>query len=100
MAIATTSSGFGRSALRYVPLLALALAAVAAVLLAIGPIGWHAGWWHFRFAFQALMPWAAYIAVAALIVSVLALLLGRSRIQSRGIAIAVIAFVESAVQCD
>jgi len=74
MAIAATSSGLGRSILRYVLLLALALAAVAAVLLAIGPIGWRAGWWHFRFAFLTLMPWAGYLGVGALIVSALVLL--------------------------
>ena len=36
------------------------LLATLVVLLALGPIGWRAGWWHFRFAFQTLMPWAAY----------------------------------------
>ena len=87
MAIATTSSGARRSVLRYSPLLALALAVIASALLAVGPIGWRAGWWHFRFAFLTLMPWAAYFGIAALVVSVLTLLLGRSRIESRGIAI-------------
>ena len=92
MAIATTSSGARRSVLRHAPLLALALAVIAAALLTVGPIGWRAGWWHFRFAFQTLMPWAAYFGIAALVVSVLTLLLGRSRIESRGIAIAIVAF--------
>jgi uncharacterized protein (DUF1499 family) len=92
MAIATTSSGARRSVLRNAPLLALALAVIAVALLTVGPIGWRAGWWHFRFAFQTLMPWAAYFGIAALVVSVLTLLLGRSRIESRGIAIAVVAF--------
>jgi uncharacterized protein (DUF1499 family) len=92
MAIATASSGARRSLLRHAPLLALALAVIAVTLLMVGPIGWRAGWWHFRFAFQTLMPWAAYFGIAALGVSVLTLLLGRSRIESRGIAIAIIAF--------
>jgi len=92
MAIATTSSGARRSVLRYSPLLALALAVIASALLSVGPIGWRAGWWHFRFAFLTLMPWAAYFGIAALVVSVLTLLLGRSRIESRGIAIAIVAF--------
>jgi len=92
MAIATASSGARRSVLRHAPLLALALAVIAVALLTVGPIGWRAGWWHFRFAFQTLMPWAAYFGIAALGVSVLTLLLGRSRIESRGIAIAIIAF--------
>jgi uncharacterized protein (DUF1499 family) len=92
MTLATTSSGAGRSLLRHAPFFALALAVIAAVLLALGPLGWRAGWWHFRFAFQTLMPWAAYFGIAALIVSVATLLLGRSRIEGRGIAIAIIAF--------
>ncbi len=92
MTIATTFSGARRSVLRHAPLLALALAVIALVLLTLGPIGWRAGWWHFRFAFLILMPWAAYFGVAALVVSVLTLLLGRSRIEGRGVAIAIVAF--------
>jgi uncharacterized protein (DUF1499 family) len=93
MTIATTSSGARRSVLRHAPLLALALSVIALALLALGPIGWRAGWWHFRFALLTLMPWAAYFGIAALVVSVLTLLLGRSRIEGRGIAIAIVAFV-------
>jgi uncharacterized protein (DUF1499 family) len=78
--------------LRHLPVLAAALAAIAVVLLALGPIGWRAGWWHFRFAFQTLMPWAAYCGTAALTVSALALVLARSRIEWRGVAVAVVAF--------
>ena len=65
---------------------------IAVVLLAVGPIGWRAGWWHFRFAFLNLMPWAAYFGMAALVVSALTLLLGRSRIEWRGIGVAILAF--------
>jgi uncharacterized protein (DUF1499 family) len=97
MTIATTSSSAGRSLLRFMPLLAAVLAAVAVALLAIGPVGWRAGWWNFRFAFFSLMPWAAYFGIAALIVSGLALLVGRSRIEARGIAIAVAAFAAGAL---
>jgi uncharacterized protein (DUF1499 family) len=86
-----------RSLLRHLPVLALALAASAAVLLALGPIGWRLGWWHFRFGLQTLMPWAAYLGIAALTVSVFALLLGRSRTEWRGIAIAVVAFATGAL---
>jgi uncharacterized protein (DUF1499 family) len=68
------------------------LAAAAAVLLALGPIGWRAGWWHFRFAFQTLMPWAGYFGIAALAVAALALLVGRSRAEWRGVAVAIVAF--------
>ena len=92
MAIATTSSSVRRSLLRYAPIFALVLAVIAVVLLALGPIGWRAGWWHFRFAFLTLMPWAAYFGIAALIASAITLLVGRSRIETRGIAVAVLAF--------
>jgi uncharacterized protein (DUF1499 family) len=91
--IATTSSTAGRSLLRHMPFLGLALAAIAVVLLAASPIGWRAGWWHYRFALLTLMPWAAYFGIAALAVSALALLLTRSRTEWRRIAVAVIAFV-------
>jgi uncharacterized protein (DUF1499 family) len=97
MTVVTSSSRAGRSFLRCAPLAALVLAIIAAVLLIIGPIGWRAGWWHFRFAFLTLMPWAAYLGIAALIVSALALLLGRSRIERRGVAIAVAAFAAGAL---
>ena len=93
MTFATTAASTGRSPLRHLPVLSGALAAIAAVLLALGPIGWRAGWWHFRFAFLTLMPWAAYFGIAALCVSALALLVGRSRIEWRGVAVAVAAFV-------
>ena len=35
------------------------LAILALLALAVGPLGWRLGWWHFRFAFFWLMPWAA-----------------------------------------
>jgi uncharacterized protein (DUF1499 family) len=97
MTIATTSSGAGRSLLRHAPFFALALAGIAAELLALGPLGWRAGWWHYRFAFQTLMPWAGYFGIAAVIVSAVTLLFGRSRIEWRGIAIAIIAFAGGGV---
>src|SRR5215467_16241663 len=93
MTIAATSSRTRESLLHHAPVLALSLAGTAVVLLALGPIGWRAGWWHFRFAFLTLMPWAAYFGIAALCVSALALLVGRSRIEWRGVAVAVAAFV-------
>ena len=92
MTIVTGYSEARRSLVRHAPLLALALAMIAVVLLALGPIGWRAGWWHFRFSLLSLMPWAAYLGVAALVVSALTLLLGRSQIERRGIAVAVLAF--------
>ena len=44
--------------LRAAPLLALLLAVAAAALLALGPLGWRIGWWHFRFAFFGALSFA------------------------------------------
>src|SRR5215475_9823208 len=93
MTLATTTASTSRSPLRHLPVLGALLAVVAAVLLALGPIGWRAGWWHFRFALLTLMPWAAYFGIAALGVSALALLFGRSRIEWPGIPVAIAAFI-------
>lgn len=93
MTIATTSSTGGRSLWRRVPLLAVSLAVIGVALLGAAPLGWRAGWWHFRFSLLTLLPWAAYFGIAAVAVSALALLLGRSRVQGRGIVLAIIAFV-------
>ena len=97
MTIATASSGARRSLQRHAPCFALALAAIAAVLLALGPIGWRVGWWHFRFAFLTLMPCAAYFGIAALVVAAVTLLLARSRIEGRGFVIAIVAFAAGGV---
>ena len=97
MTIAATSSRTRESLLHHAPVLALCLAGTAVVLLALGPLGWRAGWWHFRFSFLTLMPWAAYFGIAALIASAVTLAIGRARLRARGIAMAVIAFAVGAV---
>ena len=58
--------------------LALTLAVLALLLLAIGPVGWRMGWWHYRFAFTWLMRYSAYLALGAIFVALLYFLLGRS----------------------
>jgi uncharacterized protein (DUF1499 family) len=92
MTVATTSSAARRS-LRHIPELALALAAIAVVLLALAPIGWRAGLWHFRFSLLTLMPWAAYFGLAAVIVGVLGLAISLSRVDWRGVALALVALI-------
>jgi hypothetical protein len=96
MTFATTSSTARRSLLRHIPELALALAGAAVVLLALAPIGWRAGWWHFRFSLLTLMPWAAYFGLAAVIASVLTLAIGLSRLDWRGIGFALVALIGGA----
>lgn len=68
--------------------LAALLGLAAMVLLALGPIGWHAGWWHFRVAFWYLMPAAAYCGIAAAAVALLALMVSRGRAGRVGLAVA------------
>src|SRR6516164_9532757 len=97
MTIATTSSATRQSVLKHVPELALALAGIAVVLLALGPIGWRLGWWHFRFSLLTLMPWAAYVGLAAVIVSALALIIGFSGRDWRGIALGLVALIGGAL---
>jgi len=75
----------------------VALAILALLALAVGPLGWRLGWWHFRFAFFWLMPWAAYGALAAAAVSIVALVFGWSHLGARGIALAAVGVVLGAV---
>jgi uncharacterized protein (DUF1499 family) len=84
----TATIGWGRRLLSWLPLAALVLAIAAAVLLVAGPLGWRAGWWHFRTAFTYLMPYAAYCGLAAVAVAVIALVFTR-----RQIAVAIAALV-------
>jgi uncharacterized protein (DUF1499 family) len=96
MTSATAAPGAVRPGLRLrlvrrLPLLALLLALAAVMLLAAGPLGWRAGWWHFRVGFFYLMPWAAYCGLAAIAVGLLALVVGRRVNGARQIAAGIIA---------
>jgi uncharacterized protein (DUF1499 family) len=94
MSIGGTSSGSIRTILRFAPRLGLLLAIIAVVLLALAPIGWRGGWWPYRFSLLSLMGYSAYFGTAAVIVSVLVLIIsvsGRSAIGRRGIAVAILA---------
>jgi len=51
----TASLAKGNIAL-YGAYLGIGLALLALILLAAAPLGWRAGWWHYRFAFAWLMP--------------------------------------------
>jgi uncharacterized protein (DUF1499 family) len=97
MTLAITSSRTRESLLHHAPVLALSLAGTAVVLLALGPLGWRAGWWHFRFSLLTLMPWAAYFGIAALIAAAVTLLVGRTRLGTRGIVMAIVAFAVGAL---
>ncbi len=77
MAVIPGAMRSGRRLMRQLPVLALVLALAAAVMLALGPLGWRAGWWHYRVGFFTLMPWAAYCGLAAIAVALAALVISR-----------------------
>src|SRR5262245_44810242 len=85
----------GRNWAEIVAIIGGGLAILALIVLAIGPLGWRLGWWHYRFAFAWLMPYAAYAAIAAAGVSILALF-GWSQLGGRGIALAAVGIVVGA----
>ena len=69
-----TVSGAGASRLAfYVPRLGFALAVIALLMLALAPVGWRTGMWHFRTSFWYFMQPAAYLGIAAGVVSLIAL---------------------------
>ena len=67
------SAARGSGLTRAAALLGLVLGVAAILLLAAGPAGWRAGWWSFRLAFTTLMPYAFYCGLAAVVVSLVAL---------------------------
>jgi uncharacterized protein (DUF1499 family) len=77
--------------------LGFGLAIVALVLLVLGPLGWRAGWWHYRFAFAWLMTYSAYVAIAAAIMSLFALALGWPQLGRSGLIVAALGLVLGAV---
>src|SRR5215831_2960231 len=73
--------------------LGLGLAVLSLLLLAVGPLGWRMGWWHYRFAFSWLMPASGISAVAAALVAVLSVLLGWSQFDLKGTMTALVALL-------
>jgi uncharacterized protein (DUF1499 family) len=73
--------------------LGLSLAVLASLSLAIGPVGWRMGWWHYRFAFAWLMTASAILALGAILVALGSILFGRSAIGTAGGAVGALALV-------
>jgi uncharacterized protein (DUF1499 family) len=91
--VPATGTGFFRST----AVLGLVLAVAALMLLVAGPVGWRVGWWSYRIAFTTLMPDAFYCGAAAMVVSVVALVLSIRQVQRRGLWRAVLGLAIGAV---
>jgi uncharacterized protein (DUF1499 family) len=87
----------GRNWAELVAAIGAGVAVLALLALASGPLGWRLGWWHYRFAFAWLMPYAAYAALAASAVSILAVVFGLSQLGGRGVALAAVGVILGAV---
>lgn len=87
----------GRNWAEIVAYVGAGLAILAVVALAVGPLGWRLGWWHYRFAFAWLMPGAGFAALAGAVLSIVALAFGWSHLGSRGIVMACIGIVAGVV---
>lgn len=75
-AAASTAGRKTAGVVRWIALLGFALAIVALVMLIAGPLGWRAGWWHYRVGLLTLLPDSGYVGLAAIAISALALLIG------------------------
>jgi uncharacterized protein (DUF1499 family) len=65
---------------------AFALSGAAIFLLAVAPLGWRLGWWHYRFGLYWLMPASGSVAAVAAALCVLTLAVGWSRLRLRVLA--------------
>ena len=73
MADMTVGSASASRMASYAPRLGFALAVIALIMLALAPAGWRTGMWHFRTSFYYFMQPAAYLGIAAGVVSLVAL---------------------------
>ncbi len=71
------------------PAAGLVLAIVALLVLLLGPLGYRAGWWHYRTGFTYFLPYGGFTGVAAAVVSLAALAFGWRRLSARAIAMSV-----------
>ena len=72
---------------RFGPATAMVLSGAALCLLALAPLGWRLGWWHYGFGLYQLLPAAGLVGAVAVAVSILSLVLGWSHLLPRRLAI-------------
>jgi uncharacterized protein (DUF1499 family) len=97
MATLVRARGGGRGLASHASEFAVVLAVLSLVLITLGPVGFRTGWWHYRFAFNVLMPYSAYLAMAGLATSVVTLLFLRQTVGRAGTRGALAAFIVSGV---
>ncbi|HJZ32594.1 MAG TPA: DUF1499 domain-containing protein [Hyphomicrobiaceae bacterium] len=73
------------------PLVALALATFALLLLGLAPLGTYLEWWRYGFGLYRLMPMSGGIATAAVMLSIVTLGVGRSQLRRPKLAMLVLA---------
>jgi uncharacterized protein (DUF1499 family) len=72
------------------------LAVIAVVMLALAPIGWRAGWWHYRTSFSVLLEYGAYVGAAAALVSVVGLGFALAAGHRRSLVLALVGLIAGA----
>ena len=70
---------------------ALVLSGAALCLLALAPLGWRLGFWQYGFGLYRMMPVSGFVAVVAVILSVLALARDWSQLRLRDLAMLFVA---------
>jgi uncharacterized protein (DUF1499 family) len=88
MATSLISPSVGSRLIAAAPAAGLLLVALGAIVLVIGPVGWRAGWWHYRIAFTWMLPYGGYFAIAGGVISAIAMLFGRRGLGRRGLVMA------------
>jgi len=77
--------------------LGFGLAVIAFVLLAVAPLGWHEGWWHFSVAFFSLIQYSAYTAAGAAVVSLIGVVAALVTGNRRSLVLGAIGLIAGAV---
>ena len=73
------------------------LAAIALLMLAIAPLGWRAGWWHFSVSFGYFLTWGAYAGAAAAVISLIAVVAALVTGGRRSLVLGVVGLIVGAV---
>lgn len=69
---------------------------IALCLLALGPLGWRLGWWHYRVGLYQMLPASGWAAGSAIALSLATLVLGRSKLRPAMLAALALSFAVGA----